>query len=197
MDTCPISHPKDFSNPFGVSHRSLFHGYDKCPDNHHKNIQKLQINSTQQWRPHKQLQSIRPQCPHCLDPCLDPLMFSFTTHNIPVGMLGIWQVECFLTGGMSSVLLLEGTGRPPARGASVICILRRRTFGRLRIYFWIVFFRFFNFFCFSCFVAGAVLCGPCKAHFVAGAGLCGPWSAEFVAGAGLFVGLEVQISWQV
>ena len=51
--------------------------------------------------------------------------------------------------------------------------------------------------CFSCFVAGAVLCGPCKAHFVAGAGLCGPWSAEFVAGAGLFVGLEVQISWQV
>ena len=61
------------------------------------------------------------------------------------------------------------------------------------------FFRFFfwNFFCFSCFVAGAVLCGPCKAHFVAGAGLCGPWSAEFVAGAGLFVGLEVQISWQV
>ena len=66
----------------------------------------------------------------------------------------------------------------------------------LRTYFWI-FFRFFNLFCFSCFVAGAVLCGPCKAHFVAGAGLCGPWSAEFVAGAGLFVGLEVQISWQV
>ena len=61
------------------------------------------------------------------------------------------------------------------------------------------FFRFFFelFFCFSCFVAGAVLCAPCKAHFVAGAGLCGPWSAEFVAGAGLFVGLEVQISWQV
>ena len=74
------------------------------------------------------------------------------------------------------------------------------------------FFSFFlDFFCFSCFVAGAVLCGPCKAHFVAGAvlcgpckahfvagaGLCGPWSAEFVAGAGLFVGLEVQISWQV
>ena len=56
---------------------------------------------------------------------------------------------------------------------------------------------FFLIFCFSCFVAGAVLCGPCKAHFVAGAGLCGPWSAEFVAGAGLFVGLEVQISWQV
>ena len=54
-----------------------------------------------------------------------------------------------------------------------------------------------DFFCFSCFVAGAVLCGPCKAHFVAGAGPCGPWSAEFVAGAGLFVGLEVQISWQV
>ena len=52
-------------------------------------------------------------------------------------------------------------------------------------------------FCFSCFVAGAVLCGPCKAHFVASAGLCGPWSAEFVAGAGLFVGLEVQISWQM
>ena len=60
-----------------------------------------------------------------------------------------------------------------------------------------VFFVFFIFCCFSCFVAGAVLCGPCKAHFVAGAGLCGPWSAEFVAGAGLFVGLEVQISWQV
>ena len=36
-----------------------------------------------------------------------------------------------------------------------------------------------------------------KHIFVAGAGLCGPWSAEFVAGAGLFVGLEVQISWQV
>ena len=64
----------------------------------------------------------------------------------------------------------------------------------LRIYF-CFFFVFFVFF--SCFVAGAVLCGPCKAHFVAGAGLCGPWSAEFVAGAGLFVGLEVQISWQV
>ena len=60
-----------------------------------------------------------------------------------------------------------------------------------------VFSFFFGFFCFSCFVAGAVLCGPCKAHFVAGAGLCGPWSAEFVVGAGLFVGLEVQISWQV
>ena len=59
------------------------------------------------------------------------------------------------------------------------------------------FFVFFNVLCFSCFVAGAVLCGPCKAHFVAGAGLCGPWSAELVAGAGLFVGLEVQISWQV
>ena len=54
-----------------------------------------------------------------------------------------------------------------------------------------------SFFLGGCFVAGAVLCGPCKAHFVAGAGLCGPWSAEFVAGAGLFVGLEVQISWQV
>ena len=65
----------------------------------------------------------------------------------------------------------------------------------LRIYFWNVFRSFYLFF--SCFVAGAVLCGPCKAHFVAGAGLCGPWSAEFEAGAGLFVGLEVQISWQV
>ena len=42
-----------------------------------------------------------------------------------------------------------------------------------------IFFVFFLIF-FSCFVAGAVLCGPCKAHFVAGAGLCGPWSAEFV-----------------
>ena len=70
-------------------------------------------------------------------------------------------------------------------------------FKRLRISFWIFFVFFLDFFCFSCFVAGAVLCGPCKAHFVAGAGLCGPWSAEFVAGAGLFVGLEVQISWQV
>ena len=61
---------------------------------------------------------------------------------------------------------------------------------------------FLIFWGFSCFVAGAVLCGPCKAHFVAGAGLCGcgsaelvagaglcgPWSADFVAGAGLFVG---------
>ena len=64
----------------------------------------------------------------------------------------------------------------------------------LRIYLCFFFVFFFGF---SCFVAGAVLCGPCKAHFVAGAGLCGPWSAEFVAGAGLFVGLEVQISWQV
>ena len=36
-----------------------------------------------------------------------------------------------------------------------------------------------------------------EAELVAGAGLCGPWSADFVAGAGLFVGLEVQISWQV
>ena len=44
---------------------------------------------------------------------------------------------------------------------------------------------FLDFCCFSCFVAGAVLCGPCKAHFVAGAGLCGPWSADFVAGARL------------
>ena len=61
-----------------------------------------------------------------------------------------------------------------------------------------MFFVFFGIFVFRvCFVAGAVLCGPCKAHFVAGAGLCGPWSAEFVAGAGLFVGLEVQISWRV
>ena len=44
----------------------------------------------------------------------------------------------------------------------------------LRIYFRIFFVFFCDFFCFSCFVAGAVLCGPCKAHFVAGAGLCGP-----------------------
>ena len=35
-----------------------------------------------------------------------------------------------------------------------------------------------------------------QSWWLAGAGLCEPWSADFVAGAGLFVGLEVQISWQ-
>ena len=40
-------------------------------------------------------------------------------------------------------------------------------------------------------MAGAVLCGPCKAHFVAGAGLQISWQMQD------FVGVEVLGWWQV